>query len=307
MNAEINNTAILFNRYLWLMDVILNSEGGVTLEEIKERWLRSDMSSGEALPRKTFDNHRKAIQDLFDVTISCDRRTNRYYVENRDDIKSDKLRLWLLETFALNNFLAESKGIRQRIALEPIPSGRKHLMTVLQAIKKNRCLKIVYQHNYDSQRENTYEIEPYGLKVFHQRWYVIAKSVEMGGIYTFSLDRVQSMVVTEKEAVITPGFDCEDYFADVFGIIHEPQRKAERVIIRVYGEQANYIRELPLHPTQKETGKTEEYTEFEYWLAPAYDFRMELLSNGADVEVIRPVWFRNEVKNIVTKMTMRYE
>lgn len=122
MNALTNNTATLFRRYLWLLDVIY-SAGRITLDEICVRWQRNEMSGGEELPRKTFENHRKAVEELFDVNIACDRRTNEYYVECSDDLVRDDLRRWLLETFAVNDLLVNSKRLRRRIALEPIPSG----------------------------------------------------------------------------------------------------------------------------------------------------------------------------------------
>ena len=118
---------------------------------------------------------------------------------------------------------------------------------------------------------------PNGLKAFRRRWYLIANSVEMGGIYAFALDRVRSMVSTAKAAEIPSDFDCAGFYADAFGIIRERDREAERVEIRVLGKQANYVRALPLHPTQRETERTAEYSVFEYRLAPTYDFRMELL------------------------------
>ena len=132
------------------------------------------------------------------MNIACDRRTNEYYVECGDDMVRDDLRRWLLETFAVNDLLVNSKRLRRRIALEPIPSGYTYLTTVLRAMEENRCLEIVYRHTYDEKRENRYEVEPYGLKAFRRRWYLIANSVEMGGIYAFALDRVRSMVPTAK-------------------------------------------------------------------------------------------------------------
>lgn len=174
-------------------------------------------------------------------------------------------------------------------------------------MEENRCLEIIYRHTYDEKREKRYEVEPYGLKAFRRRWYLIAESVEMGGIYAFALDRVVDITPTAKEAEIPLDFDCAEFYADVFGIIRIPGQSAERIEIRVYGKQANYVRALPLHPTQREIERTAEYSVFEYRLAPTYDFRMELLSHGADVEVLQPAWFREEVKNVVTKMRDRYE
>lgn len=199
MNALTNNTATLFRRYLWLLDVIY-SAGRITLDEIRVRWQRNEMSGGEELPRKTFENHRKAVEELFDVNIACDRRTNEYYVECGDDLVRDDLRRWLLETFAVNDLLVNSKRLRRRIALEPISSGYAYLTAVLRAMEENRCLEIFYRHTYDEKRENRYEVEPYGLKAFRRRWYLIANSVEMGGIYAFALDRVRGMASTAKAA-----------------------------------------------------------------------------------------------------------
>ena len=136
MNALTNNTATLFRRYLWLLDVIY-SAGRITLDEIRVRWQRNEMSGGEELPRKTFENHRKVVEELFDVTIACDRRTNEYYVECGDDLVRDDLRRWLLETFAVNDLLVNSKRLRRRIALEPIPSGYAYLTAVLRAMEEN--------------------------------------------------------------------------------------------------------------------------------------------------------------------------
>lgn len=189
MNALTNNTATLFRRYLWLLEVI-SSAGRITLDEIRERWKRNELSGGEELPRKTFENHRKAVEELFDVDIACNRRTNEYYIRYGEDLERDDLRRWLLETFAVNDLLANSKRLRRRIALEPVPSGYAYLTDILRAMEENRCLEIVYRHNYDEKRESRYEVEPYGLKVFRRRWYLVANSAEMGEIYTFALDRV---------------------------------------------------------------------------------------------------------------------
>jgi hypothetical protein len=61
----------LFNRYIWLVDTIYNSRGGITLEEINQKWVRHPMSEGSPIPKRTFHNHRNAIQDMFDINIDC--------------------------------------------------------------------------------------------------------------------------------------------------------------------------------------------------------------------------------------------
>ncbi len=64
-----SNIAVLFNRYVWLVDTIYRA-GRITFEEINERWLHSSLNDTEEdLPLKTFHNHKNAIQQMFDINI----------------------------------------------------------------------------------------------------------------------------------------------------------------------------------------------------------------------------------------------
>ena len=58
----------LFNRYIWLVDIIYR-RGSITFEEINASWQRSMLNlDGDDLPLRTFHNHRKAIEQMFDIT-----------------------------------------------------------------------------------------------------------------------------------------------------------------------------------------------------------------------------------------------
>ena len=81
----------LFRRYLWLYECI-TSHGPITFEGIRERWERSSLSSGDTLPHKTFENHRQAVQELFDVEIVCNRRDNTYYIPDTYPDGSNRIR-----------------------------------------------------------------------------------------------------------------------------------------------------------------------------------------------------------------------
>lgn len=61
MNALTNNTATLFRRYLWLLDVIY-SAGRITLDEIRVRWQRNEMSGGEELPERPLRTTGKPLK-----------------------------------------------------------------------------------------------------------------------------------------------------------------------------------------------------------------------------------------------------
>ena len=47
--------------------------------------------------------------------------------------------------FAVNGLLQDSKGLRDRVMYETIPSGNAYLLKVLDCMKANRVINLVYQ------------------------------------------------------------------------------------------------------------------------------------------------------------------
>lgn len=297
-------TKDLFDKYIWLVDTIYRA-GKITFEEINERWLRSRLSEGEDIPLRTFHNWRIAIEQVFDININCNRKGGYYYyIENADDMQKGGVRNWLLNTFAVNNLINESHHLKRRILFEEIPSGRKYLTSVIEAMRDGLEIELYYQ-SYWYKEPSTYTLQPYCIKVFKQRWYVIGFCKERNNIRTFSLDRIQQLTTLDMKFVYPKDFDPEAYFADYFGIMIE-NKKLETIRIKVYGMHVQYIRALPLHRSQCEIETTVDYSIFEYRMKPTLDFRQELLSRGADVEVLAPLTFREEMIQSVEKMSSLY-
>lgn len=297
-------TKDLFDKYIWLVDTIYRARK-ITFEEINERWLRSRLSEGEDIPLRTFHNWRIAIEQVFDININCNRKGGYYYyIENADDMQKGGVRNWLLNTFAVNNLINESHHLKRRILFEEIPSGRKYLTSVIEAMRDGLEIELYYQ-SYWYEEPSTYTLQPYCIKVFKQRWYVIGFCKERNNIRTFSLDRIQQLTTLDAKFVYPKDFDPEAYFADYFGIMIE-NKKLETIRIKVYGMHVQYIRALPLHHSQCEIETTEDYSIFEYRMKPTLDFRQELLSRGADVEVLAPLTFREEMIQSVDKMSSLY-
>ena len=101
-------------------------------------------------------------------------------------------------------------------------------------------------------------------------------------------------------------FDPENYFKHCFGIIHIDDCPLETVKLKVSHDQANYLRSLPLHPSQKELVHTGEYSIFSVEVRPTFDFQQELLWNGEAVEVLEPLWLRKEMAGMVKRMWNNY-
>lgn len=295
----------LFNRYVWLVDTIYRA-GHITFEEINDRWMgKSD--ENQEIPLRTFHNHRRAIQDLFDITVGCDKRNGyKYYIKDAEDIKHGNVRTWLLNTFAVNNLINESHKLKQRILFEQIPSGQQFLAPIIEAMRDNLTIEITYQRFW-SNEQHTVEVQPFCVKVFRQRWYVAAFNPEKQKIWIYGLDRIKNFRTTENKFKLPEDFDAETFFNNCFGVIVNDGTEAENVLLKVSGNQDKYIRTLPLHHSQKEIETTNEYAVFKYFIKPTYDFRQEILSHGADIEVLSPQWFRDEIAEILKEQNKIYQ
>ena len=295
----------ILKNYIWLINTIYHSRG-ISLEEINERWIKNDMSDGEPLSRATFNRYKEAIEEIFDLTIDCQRKGGYLYsIKNESMLKSNKYQNWLLDTLSVSNMLIESDSLQSRIILENIPAGKQYLQLIINAMKQDHKLQMTY-HKFGQQESYTITIEPYAIKVFKQRWYLLAKSPKRETPSIYALDRVEQLVETEETFQFPEDFDTEAFFRDCYGVLSTDD-KAQRIVIRAYAPYMNYVRTLPLHHSQKEIKSTAQYADFEYHLKPTFDFRQELLAQGHDVEILQPAPFREEMKAMLEKMLSRYQ
>lgn len=303
-------TQELFNRYIWLVDLIYRT-GGITREEINRQWSRSRYNTnGEnEIPERTFHRHKDAIKELFDINIVCDRSAGRVYrIENSDDMEHGGIRTWLLNTFAINNLINESHHLKHRILFEEIPSGQRYLTPLIEAMRDSESVNLTYQ-SFRNDRPSTFEIEPLCVKVFKQRWYVLGRSVSDGRTRIYGLDRVYGVDATHHKFSLPKGFDPEDYFRDGIGIIigYDEHEMPQLVEVKVGAYQQDYFRSLPLHHSQEEKFRNDEYSVFTFYVRPTIDFIQELLKYGASIEILRPEWLRKEIADIAEQMVCQYK
>jgi len=294
------------NKYVWLVETLYKAKK-ITLKEINRRWLETDLSEGLEIPRRTFHTWKNEVEELFGLVIMCDKRDgDRYYIENREVLEDDGLQRWLLNTMSVNNTLLENKTLSDRILLENIPSGQDFLATVMKAMKKSKLLEVTYK-GYWSEHEHTFPVAPYCVKLFRQRWYLVGNSVNEDRIRIYSLDRVLEVKLTEAPFKYPDDFCPEVYFEGCFGVIRGDGTEVETVKLKVQADQANYLRSLPLHHSQKETERNTDYSIFTLQVRPTFDFQQELLWNGDAIEVLEPLWLRKEIAGIVKRMWNNYK
>ncbi|MBQ9215232.1 MAG: WYL domain-containing protein [Prevotella sp.] len=293
--------ARIFQQYIWLV-TILRQYKRLTLEEISNLWVKDKVNDGNPLNRASFYRHKDAILDMFGVVIECDLDDGyRYYISNPEVLDNDSIERWMLSTLTVSTVLSNCASLRERILLEDVPAGEEYLQTIIQAIKTNRRLQIIYQRFGADSYEKT--ISPYALKLFHQRWYLLAYTGRH--MATYSLDRMRSVTISDESFEMPADFFPQDYFSEYFGVLTDETPMAH-VVIRAYGKTPNYLRTLPLHPSQQEIKCTEDYTDFALDIRPTPDFIGELLSQTDGLEVLEPEDLRSRIRQLLKQSLNRY-
>lgn len=307
---------VLFKQYIWLIETIYEA-GKITFAEINEKWLRTEESEGAELSRTTFNRHRDAILDMFGVIIECDRKDGyRYYIYNRDVLNDNSIANWLFSTLSVGNMLDENVGVQDRILLESIPSGNQDLRLIIKAMRENRRMIITYRR-YGAASANSFSIAPYCVKLFKRRWYVLVRfdrpsyrdndNGDKEALSILSLDRIENIELLQEKFTINPEFDAVAFFNECFGIVVGDGTKPVRIVLRAYGMEPHYLRDLPLHHSQREILSTEEYTDFELSMRPTSDFKASLMSRGEWLQVISPDWLALDIQNWLQAAINRYK
>ena len=307
---------ILFKQYIWLIETI-NRAGKITLAELSEKWQDREESEGMPLSRTTFNRHREAILDMFGVIIECDRKDGyRYFIENKEVLEEDTVQNWMLSTLSVSNMLDENVSLQHRILLESIPSGNEVLQDILKAMRDSKKVMITYRR-YGAAASNSFSVAPYCVKLFKRRWYLLAKidrpSYRDNGkgddeaLFVFSIYRIENLSIQETRFTINPIFDATSFFDECFGIIVGDGTKMEHIVLRAYGLEPFYLRDLPLHHSQKIISQTEEYTDFDYYLRPTTDFKAHLMSRGEWLQIIEPEWLGEEMQRWLQAALNRYK
>ena len=280
------STAGLINRYVWLVGMIY-IRGPISREELQRRY-ESQFGRGEELGERTFHRYKDAVMELFDIDIKFDRRYQGYVIANRDGIDNMAMRKWILQTFSVSSVLHESQDLKNRILLEDVPSGQEFLTHIVEAMREGVKLKMTY-HSFHRSEPSTFDVEPWCVKLFEQRWYMLGKSEKYPQPRIYSLDRIKALEPAESKFKLPKKFNAEKFFADYHGIIiGDDEFCVGPVALWVDAWQSNFLRTLPLHDSQVEVERNEEYSIFEYRICPTFDFRQKILSMGGSVEVLAP-------------------
>lgn len=286
--------AELIDKYLWLIRLLTGKgERGLSLAEIAARY---EDRYGESYPRRSFNNHRAAIEEIFGIPIPCNRSTRRYFIPfGEDAVDEDSTVRWLVNTFTVDQLLRMGrKSLTGRISVEDIPSAHKHLTVLMQAMLDGNPVRILYK-KYSSEVGEPLEVRPYALKEFARRWYLVGFAEQRQALRVYGLDRILSLEVLDGTFSMPPDFDVDELFADCYGIYLPEGEKPVTILLRARPSERPFLRDLPLHPSQRLVGEDEKGPLYRLRLIPNDNFLLELCRLGDRIEVLEPASLRDRV------------
>ena len=293
--------AQIFHQYIWIINT-LRAYRKLTLEELSQKWQQDGVADGNPLQRSSFNRHRDAILDMFGIIIDCEPRTYKYYISNKEVIGDDSIERWLFSTLTVHGVLADSAAVKERLVLESAPAGEQYLDTIIRAIKTNHRLLMGYKKFEAEGYEKV--VCPYTLKLFRQRWYLLALNDE-DQMRIYALDRITMVELRDETFEMPADFSAQTYFSEYFGVLTTDIPMAH-VILRAHKWMPNYLRTLPLHHSQRELSSTADYTDFSYDIRPTSDFLGELLRHSNGIEVLQPQELREEMRQMIAETLKRY-
>jgi hypothetical protein len=265
----------------------------------------------------SFERDKKDISEQYGISIRYNKRKNGYFIdlnEEDEDITDFKAFLELLERRERVDFVSQTfTGVREigrYLQLEKNPDflGIGHLSTLWEALRLHRAVSFKYRTYADTSPPRARLIEPGLLFEYKNRWYLDGWDVEKKQVRTFGLDRMTDLQLSDSYTTQNRSGQYRAMRRHVIGVHTSPDTEPVRVVLRLSALQANYIRSLPLHPSQRELLQPDrDYVDFELFVALNIELEIEILGFGESVEVIEPESLRKKIHQRNSDTLLKYE
>jgi predicted DNA-binding transcriptional regulator YafY len=186
----------------------------------------------------------------------------------------------------------------------PYLKGLEFISEIYHAIVYNKVLKISYQ-GFKQTKVEIYEIHPYFLKQYNNRWFLFARNYQYENLSNLSLDRIVTIEVIGKKYIETD-IDFSDYFEDIIGVSSDLTLNPIEITIKADKTLWPYIKTKPIHGSQKVKELDEDYTIFSLNLIPNYELESKLLHFGEQLEVLSPESVRKTLADRIQEMNKKY-
>lgn len=281
-----------------------------TMRQIMEAWQRSQESEnkGEHTNRKTWYRCFYSAEEFFGVIIEGGKKQDHYqwYILNPEVVEENNFKNWMLSFLSYRNLIDECVKIQYRFDLEPFPSENDRLQVVVKAMREQKLLMVIYQkYGEDKMTDNL--VQPYYIKTYQRRFYVLCRNVSTNLFRMYSFDRIVDLKIVEKQTDDKIQLTAKEFFNLIFGVLLPSQEvKPEKIIIRAYGDEMCYLRDVPIHHSQMEIRTKKDYADFMLFMYPTRDFTGYVIHQEDRLEILSPQWLRDYMEQKYRNGLRRY-
>ena len=285
-------------RLMSLAEIFKRKPQGVTYEEIysylerkfeEKGWLENFKFS-----EKTFKREREELLEILGIETVYKRSTNSYKIVE-DELETENV----FDNILLIDAYRQVRGNSEIMLFEKRKSrGLEHLNGILHAIQNKKKISFNYTKYWDEIPQKRV-LEPYALKEFRYRWYLLAneKNGKDFQIKTFGLDRISDFEISNS-SFKKENFNPNEVFQNSFGIISTLHETPEEIVISFTPHQGKYIKSLPLHHSQEILIDDANELRVKFNRIPTFDFEQELLQHSEHLKIISPKNFKDRMNEI---------
>jgi len=255
------------------------------------------------ISKRTFQRDIKDIRAIYKIDIVYDPTIMAYCIDSDDHPEATER---ILEAFDTFNALNITDRLSDHIHFENRrPQGTENLYGLLHAIKNQLLIRFSYQKYWEEELSQRV-VEPYALKEFQNRWYVLANDLKDNNVKSFALDRLTNLDITKRKFLSPNDFNVNEHFKYCFGIISANRNPPQEIVLSFDPHEGKYIKSMPLHESQVILKDTAEEVLLKLTLVITHDFLMEILSHGEYVKVIKPLNLVTDVKTAYQNALAQY-
>jgi predicted DNA-binding transcriptional regulator YafY len=291
-------------RYILIIEKI-NDSKYPSLENLRE-FLRDQ---GFEISERTLQRNIEAIRLEFNIDIKYDYNHKGYYID-KDSTDSLETFLKFLEIAGTAELISDSiKEDRKTLHYLSFDTaaylkGVEYLKILLKAIKDSKVVTF-NKVNYKSEKNSEYLVEPYLLKEYQNRWYLVGYVPKIKEVRTFGLDRIDQVQVLKEKFKKDKEIKPLEMFDNIIGVNGE-DGKVEEVHLSLTPLQGKYLKSLPLHKSQQIIKEDQKETFISLKVVVNYELLQRILMLGYQCTVLQPKSLVEEVKNSLKESLGNY-
>lgn len=293
-------------RYSLILEKI-NSNQMPSFDELKT--FLDDL--GFEISKRTLQRDIEQIRNEFGVEIVYNKQSNGYAIDKENSIHIDTFLNFLdIVTTAgvLSDSLNDAKDALHYISFDITSSlkGIEYLSILLKATSSKRLVSFKYIKFYDDETKK-HEIQPYLLKSYQNRWYLIGKNLDSEEFRTFGLDRMTNVKMGTQKFIWNKKDNPQELFNNIIGLNYSTDYDVEEVVLSFTPFQGKYVKTLPMHHSQQIIIDNNKELRIRLLVIPNFELTQKILMQADNVKVISPEWYRKEISGIIKNMLKKHQ